>query len=153
MMKNDYRFGLVISLILLLSITAGCGHRQIQDLPEDFVPTCIQGTVWYRTPTAPTPVPYPYARITAWRHGTDRSLAKTKADKAGNYCIEVPLGGFGVDLRVWGMKHLPSISYTCKGSEDDIDLGTTSKECGEDCIRIDIITDCQEFHPPWHRQI
>ncbi len=27
--------------------------------------------------------------------------------QAGNYCIEVPLGDFRVDLRVWGMVHSP----------------------------------------------
>ena len=152
-MKKYYRFALVISSILLLSIAAGCGHSQIKGLPEDFMPTCIQGTVWYRMSTDPTPVPYPYARITAWRHGTDQPLSETKADEAGNYCVEVPLGESGVDLRVWGVKRLRGTGYTCKGSENNIDAGTASKRCGEDCVKIDIITDCEEFQPPYYRQI
>ena len=152
-MKNYYRFALVIYSIFLFLITFGCSRTQIQKAPESPETTCIQGTVWYRTSTDSTPMRYPYATVTAWRHGTDQGLAETKADGAGNYCIEVPLGDYKVDLRVWGLKRLGGTSYTCKGSEENIDLGTTSKKCGENCISIDIITECGEFQPSYRRQM
>jgi hypothetical protein len=65
----------------------------------------------------------------------------------------VPLGDFKVDLRVWGVQRLDKTSHTCKGSADDVDIGTVPRECGEECIRIDIIADCQEFQPSYHRQM
>ncbi len=152
-MRGYHRFALGINIIFLLSLTVGCRPIQKQSLPEDFVPTCIQGRVWYRTPTGATPVPFPHAPITAWRHGTDQPLAETKADEAGNYCIEVPLGVSGVDLRIWEVRRLGGTRSVCKGSREIIDPGTISKKCGEDCVRIEITTDCQEFHPPYHRQM
>jgi len=152
-MKNYGRFLLVLNLILLFLIAVGCGPTQLRSLPEDFDPTCIQGKVWYRTSTDSTLVPYPHARITAWRHGTDQPLAETKADDAGNYCIQVPLGDSRVDLRVWGMKRSQGVTYTCKGSETNIDPGASLKRCGEDCVRLDIVTDCQDLWLPYHRQV
>ena len=152
-MKNYYRCVLVIHIMFLSFITFGCSGAQIQKPPESFETTCIQGTVWYRAPTDSTPMRYPYATVTAWRHGIDQGLAEVKADEAGNFCIEVPLGDLTVDLKVWGVRRLGGRSYTCKGSEENIDLGTTSKKCGEDCTSIDIITECGEFQPPYHRQM
>jgi len=152
-MKNHDRFGLVIGFALLFSITVGCSSVQVPTPPEDFEPTCIQGTVWYRTPNDATPVRYPHARVSAWRHGTDQGLAETIADSGGNYCIEVPLGDSGVDLRVFGLLRLSGKGYMCKGSKENVDPGETSKRCGEDCLEIDILTECQEFQPRYHRQI
>ncbi len=139
--------------MFLFFIAFGCSGPQIQKPPETVETTCIQGTVWYRASTDSTPMRYPYATVTAWRDGTDQGLAETKADEAGNYCIEVPLGDHKVDLRVWGLKRLGGTNYTCKGSEESIDLGTTPKKCGEDCVSIDIITECGEFQPPYRRQM
>lgn len=149
-MKNYYHFALVINFILLFAIMIGCSPKQVQSPPEDFKPTYIEGTVWYRNPIDSTLVRYPYVTVSAWRHGTGKGLAETKADGAGNYCIEVPLGSFKVDLRVWGLQRLRGTGYICKGSENDIDLGTTSKQCGGNCIRIDIMTDCNEYIPRHH---
>ena len=152
-MKNAYPSALVACFILPCAIALGCSPVHVQSPPKDFQPTCIQGTVLYRTPGNSTPVPYPYARVSAWRRGAGQGLAETKTDEAGNYCIEVPLGDFTVDLRVWGVNRVGGTSYTCKGSENDIDPGTIRKECGEDCVRIDIVTDCDEFRPPYRRQM
>lgn len=146
MMKDNCCFGLLVGLFLVFATHFGCAPVEVQRPPEDFEPTCIQGTVWYRTPDASSPVPYPYARITAWRHGTEQPLAETKAGEAGSYCIEVPLGE-RVDFRIWGLQRLRGMTYTCKGSEEAIDPGTTSEKCGEDCLTIDIMTDCGEFQP------
>jgi hypothetical protein len=151
--KNCHRFALAISFVILVSITLGCGPVQVQSPSEDLDTTCIQGKVLYRTPLDPNPVPYPSVNISAWRYGTKEPIAETKTDKTGSYCIEVPLGDFRVDLRIWGLQRLRGTSYTCKGSEADIDPGTISKECGEDCMRIDIVTDCGEFEPPYRRQM
>jgi len=132
-MKDHYRFALMVFFILFFSHTVGCSHTQIQKPPEALGTRCIQGTIWYRTPGDSTPVRYPNAAVTAFRHGTEEGLAETKADGAGNYCIEVPLGDFTVDLKVWGMQRLERKSYTCKGSELNIDPGTGPRKCGEEC--------------------
>lgn len=149
-MRNYYRVAHLISSIFLFSIGVGCGpEQQVKPPPplEYSEPACIQGTVKYSTSVDSNPVPFSRVKITAWRHGTEQSLAETTADGAGNYCIEVPLGDFGVDLRIWGMVHLGSKSYTCTGSADNINLGTTSKKCGEDCMEVDIVAECKEFRP------
>jgi hypothetical protein len=153
-MTTARRFACRMTVMMLLIILLGCsGTQVVQSPPENFEPTCIQGTVWYRTPKDSSPVPYPYATITAWRHGTKQGLAETKADEAGNYCIEVPRGDFGVDLKVWGARRIGATRYTCKGSQENVNPDRTSKKCGEGCLRIDIITECQEFEPPYHRAI
>jgi hypothetical protein len=152
-MKDHYCFPLMVSFILLLSLTVGCSHTQADKTPESLETTCIQGTVRYRTPDDSTPVRYPFATITAFRHGTDEGLVETKADGAGNYCIEVPLGNYTVDLKVWGVQRLERKSYTCKGSELNIDPGTAPRKCGRDCVKVDILTECGEFRPPYRRQM
>ncbi len=52
-----------------------------------------------------------------------------------------------MDLRVWGLKDLGSVSYTCKGSVNGIEFGTGAIKCGDECIEIDIVTDCRKFIP------
>ncbi len=151
-MRSNHPFILGTYLLSLSALIFGCAPTQVKRPPEDFEPTCIQGKVWYRTPADSNPVPYPYAPVTAWQHGTDQPLGETKTDGAGNYCIEVPIGE-QVDLRIWGVRRLQGTSYTCKGSEEDIAPGKISQECGEDCLRIEIDTDCGEFEPPYRRQI
>jgi hypothetical protein len=132
----------------------GCGSVHVGTPREDFELSCIQGTIWYRSPVDGTMVRYPDAQISAWRHGEeDEGLAETRADSAGNYCLEVPLGEPGVDIRVFWFLRLSGKSYRCRGSKEKVDLGQSPKTCGEDCITIDIITDCQEFEPRRHRQI
>ena len=127
------------------STMMGCSARQIGILPDRIERSCAQGRVFYKILTDSAAVPYPSVTVTAWDHETNQPLTETKTDQAGNYCIEVPLGDFRVDLRVWGMVHLPNTSYTCTGSEDNIDIGTAPNRCGENCKKIDIKTDCKEW--------
>ena len=146
-MKRYHHFAHVLGFILLSTVIAGCGAKQIERPTEALESTCVRGTVWYRGPTHSPLVRYPHAKITAWRHETDNPLGETRADKSGNYCIEVPAGDFRMDLRVWGLKDLGSVSYTCKGSVNGIELGTGAMKCGDECIEIDIVTDCRKFIP------
>jgi hypothetical protein len=152
MMKEIHRLVGAAALFFLV-LVAGCSSVDVQTLPENFEPTCIQGTVWYRNPQDGTRVPYPSAQLTAWRHGTRQALAETKADERGNYCIEVPVEEPGIDLRVFGIIRLSGRGFSCKGSQQNVNPGTTVKKCGEDCIRIDITTECREFDPAYHRGI
>ena len=141
------------AVLFVVLLVAGCRAVDVKTLPENFEPTCIQGTVWFRNPKDGTQVPYPSAPITAWRHGTRQALAQTKTDESGNYCLEVPLEESGVDLRVFGIIRLTGEAFSCKGSQKNIAPGSISKKCGEDCIRVDITTECREFEPAYHRGI
>ena len=149
-MRNAYRFVFVMVVVVISTMMAGCSAKQMATLPDSIERSCTQGRVFYRIPSDSAAAPYPSVTVTAWHHEKNQPLTETKTDQAGNYCIEVPLGDFQVDLRVWGMVHLPTTSYTCTGSEDNIDLGTVPKRCGENCKKIEIMTDCKEFTP--HRQ-
>lgn len=136
-----------ISFIILF-ISGGCDtvHQMIRS--DDLIKTCIRGNISYRSPKDGAPVHYPHATITAWQHGTDKALAESKADAAGNYFLEVPMVDFQVDLRVWGLQRLYGTSYTCNGSVMAIDLGKSSKKPGEPCAKFDILAECKEyFHP------
>ncbi len=147
-MKSYHRSALVICLVLVLAIIVGCAPKPVPTLPKGFEPTCIQGKVQYRSPDNATPLPFPYASITAWRHkADDQPLAKTKSDKNGNYCIEVPLGSSKVDLRIWELKELRGTHYMCKVLENNISPEMTSKKCGEGCMEFDIAVDCRVFLP------
>jgi hypothetical protein len=107
---------------------------------------CIKGTVWYRNPADGSRVPYPHASIAAWRHGTRQGLAKTRADKQGRFCIELPLGVV-VDLRVWGLESFGGTSVICRGAANKIELGPEPAECGGDCVGVDITTECTDQIP------
>jgi hypothetical protein len=135
---------LLVSACALLSWCLGCGAPQIPGVPADSVRTCIHGKVWMKNPVDSKPVPYAGVTVNAWRHKKDLPLAETKTDSAGNYCIEVPVGDFRVDLRVWGMERMEEKSYICQGSVQNIDAGKTPKRCGEDCFKTDIMTQCEE---------
>jgi hypothetical protein len=146
-MKNTYLLALATCLILLFAVTVGCSPKQIPSFPEGVETTCIHGTVWYLSPIDSTQNRYPNATVAAWLHEKDQPIVDTKTDESGNYCIEVPLGNFGVDLRVWGTNHLQRDIYICDGSKDNIDIGTSSKKCGGDCIEIDVIAECRKYIP------
>jgi hypothetical protein len=148
-MKNSCLFALVIGLIFFVGIL-GCAPKQIPSFPEGVETTCLKGQVWYRNPIDSAQVRYSNATVTAWHHENDKPIVDTKTDKRGNYCMEVPLGDFSVDLRVWGTKYLKDSTYVCDGSEDNIDMGSTPKKCGEDCLEINIMTDCRKFVPRRH---
>jgi hypothetical protein len=93
-------------------------------------------------------VPFANVKVTAWRHDeTKKPFAEVMADARGNYCLEVPLGEHGVDVRVWGMVNLGNKSYTCTASENDIKLGKDTKKCGSDCTTVDLVANCSEFKP------
>jgi hypothetical protein len=146
-MRNAYRFVFVMVVVVISTMMAGCSARQMVTLQDNNERSCAQGRVFCKIPTDSAPVPYASVTVTAWHHEKNQPLTETKTDREGNYCIEVPLGDFQVDLRVWGMVQLPTISYTCTGSEDNIDLGTAPKRCGENCKKIEIMLDCKEFIP------
>jgi len=146
-MRTLIGFAFAIVFIVTSTMIAGCSAKQIATLSDSIERSCIQGKVVYRITSDSAAAPYSSVTVTAWHHEKNQSLTETKTDQAGNYCIEVPLGDFQVDLRVWGMVHLPTTSYTCTGSEDNIDLGTAPNRCGENCKKIEIMTDCEEFTP------
>ena len=133
-----------VTACALLAFCLACGAPQIQGGPADSVKTCIQGKVWMKSPIDSKQVPYAGVSVNAWRHDKDLALVETKTDSDGNYCIEVPVGNFRVDLRAWGMERTEGKSYICQGSVQNIDLGKTPKRCGEDCFKTDILTQCEE---------
>lgn len=135
---------ILVSVLAFLCGCLGCGAPPLQRVAADAVKTCVQGKVWMKNPVDSTQVPYGGVMVNAWRHGKDLPLAETKADSHGNYCIEVPLGDFRVDIRVWGMERMEGKSYICDGSAQNIDLGKSPKKCGEDCFKADIVTQCHE---------
>lgn len=145
-MKGHYRIA-GVHLLLLFAVLFGCTPIR-KGLPQgDLEYGCIQGRVWYRFPAHSAPIPYPNAKVTAWRHGTDNALAETQADKEGNYCIELPVGDYRVDLRVWGYQHSSGKNILCRGSEDNIHMGTIRARCGGECIKMDLATECTERIP------
>ena len=130
--------------ISLLILYFGCAPNQTVEGPAGSERACIEGTVRYRSPIDSTEVPYANTTINAWRHGTDQALVETKADQEGKYCIEVPLGGYTVDLRVWGLERFETQNYVCQGTAGNIDLGNTPAQCGGDCIKVDILAECRK---------
>ena len=146
MMKNrNIPFSLWKIAIFAFSISVGCSTPQTPVDHSAASMTCIQGSVTYASPIDSSRVPYPNATITAWQAGKDRALVETKADKQGNYCIEIPLGGNRVELRVWGIDRFERIDYVCEGSVADIELGSVSRECGKgNCLKVDITAQCRE---------
>jgi hypothetical protein len=145
-MKKGSHFVIALTMIVLISVAPACAPVK-KELPEGARETaCIEGIVWFQTPSDADPLPYPQTQVTAWRHGTKEALAEAKADNNGKYCIEIPVGDDAVDLRVWGLQNLEGTSYVCNGSRDNIALGTSIKRCGEDCMKINIETQCtQDF--------
>ena len=150
-MRNPYGVPLILTFTVCLMMAVGCGPEQ-QLKPSKAIeygePVCFQGTVQYRLPGESNLVPFANVKVTAWRHEeTKKAFSEAMADATGKYCLEVPLGEYGVDIRVWGMVNLGNKSYTCTASEDDIKLGKSTKKCGEECATIDLITECREFRP------
>jgi hypothetical protein len=150
-MKNSHRGALIVTSIFSFMMAIGCASEQQVQSPkpvEYSEPVCIQGTVRYRTPGDANLIPFSDVKVNAWRHDeTKKPFAETMAEADGKYCLEVPLGEYGVDIRVWGMVNVGDKSYTCTASEDDIKLGKTKKKCGEDCIRVNLVVECKEFTP------
>ncbi len=145
-MKKDYYMTLGF-IILLFAILVGCVPKPVESVGGDLGSTCIQGNVSYQSPIDASSVPYPSATVSAWKKDAEKSLSEARTDQRGNYCIEIPLGDFRVDLRVWGMVFLEGTTYICQGSESNFDLGKTSLSCGEGCEGVDIVTECKERVP------
>lgn len=135
-------------VILALSMAFGCTTKQPAAPSAGLEVTCIEGFVRYGSPVDSAVVPYGNATITAWRHDKDQALAETKADQEGRYCIEVPLGEYTVDLRVWGLERFEAQNYICQGSVDKIDTGKRPRKCGDDCIKVDILAGCKKRVEP-----
>ena len=146
-MKKDRSVFIVVLFIFGFAMMFGCAFTQTHNPPEGVGATCIQGKVLYRSPIDSSLVPYPRATVNAWRAGTNEGLAKTFTDNAGNYCFEIPKGDYSVDLRVWGAMFIEGTTYLCQGSVANIELGSTSKKCGEDCQEINITTGCTRRVP------
>jgi hypothetical protein len=91
--------------------------------------------------------------VTVWRHGTEQAVGEVVADQRGNYCLEVPLAGGRADLRVWGLVNFGGKNYTCRTEINNIALSGISKRCGsgQECTRMDIMTECSEFVPARRR--
>jgi hypothetical protein len=134
--------------ILALSMVFGCATEQPTAPSPGTEVTCIEGVVRYRSPIDSTVVPYRNATITAWRSDKDQALTETKADQEGNYCIEVPLGDYTVDLRIFGLERFEAQNYICQGSMDKIDVGKRPRKCGGDCIQVDILAECRKRVEP-----
>ena len=144
------KFPFVVFLILLVAagLFFGCAPKQISPLPEDVETTCIQGVVLFKSPIDGKEIPFSGATVGVWIHDTEQGLTETKTDAGGNFCLEVPLGAFKVDVRVWGMTRLENKTYICKGLADNIDLGNIPRNCGTgDCLTVLISADCNEYIP------
>jgi hypothetical protein len=147
MISKHLLFGLAMALLSVLGLLTACTPIRKELPPGGSEVGCIEGTVWYRTAEESDAVPYPHANISAWRHGTDKPLGETKANEKGAYCIELPLGSFQVDLRVWGYARIQKKDLIFRGSRDGIDLGTNTNRCGGDCIKADIVADITDQIP------
>jgi hypothetical protein len=150
-MRSFHRVALILTSIFSFVMAIGCASEQQVQPPKPVnysEPVCFQGTVNYLHPSDSRPVPFANVKVTAWRHDeTKKPFAEAMAEADGKYCLEVPLGEYGVDIRIWGMVNLGGKSYTCTASENDIKLGNTTKKCGEDCITVNLIAECKEFIP------
>ena len=135
-------------VILALSIALGCTTKQATAPSVGTEVACIEGFVRYRSPIDSAVLPYGNGTITAWRHDKDQALTETKADQDGKYCIEVPLGDYTVDLRVWGLERFETQNYTCQGSADNIEIGKRPGKCGGDCMTVEILAGCKERVEP-----
>ena len=150
-MKKDRSFLFVFMVIFGFALAVGCVSQPMQRASEGVGITCIQGKVRYRSPIDSALVPYPAATVSAWITDTDKGIAETTTDNAGNFCIEIPMGNTRVDLRVWGAPRIERTTYLCQGSVGSITLGSTQKKCGEGCREIDINADCRERVPGTRR--
>ncbi len=147
-MMPKYSSVLVLTLLVGTACAFGCAPKQTSPLPEGIETTCIQGTVLYKNSVDGKEVPYAGATVGAWLHDMEQGLTETKTDARGNFCLQVPLGDFKVDVRVWGMTRLEQKIYISKGSADNIDLGSIPKNCGSgEFLKVLISAECNEYIP------
>jgi hypothetical protein len=134
-------------ILLLVIILGGCATPQSVGSGGDMDVTCVRGWVSYQSPIDASSVPYPSATVSAWKKEAEKPLSEARTNQGGDYCIEIPIGDFRVDLRVWGMVFLEGTTYICQGSESNFDPGKTPVSCGVDCKVVDIVTECKERVP------
>jgi hypothetical protein len=138
--KRTY-WTVISACFLLISLS---GHASGQATGASGT-ACIRGTVSFKHPVEAKEVPYAGATVSAWVHGEKKGLSETKTDRAGNFCIEVPVGEYRVDLKVWGMERFDQKDYICEGLAEGISPGADPGKCGSgDCIRADIRAGCRE---------
>ena len=141
-MRNYSALGIIL---LILFTLPSCAPKPFGGISEDSTMTCIQGTVSYKNPIDASLTPYTGATISSWEHGADRALSEAQVNQTGNYCMEVPVDDFKIDLRVWGSVYLEGTTYLCQGSAGDIDQGKHSQSCGGGgCKVVDIVATCKE---------
>ena len=145
-MKNRLSdFSLFIVCAVALVGVLACATPQTPAGSAGSATTCIQGVVTYVHPVTSTTVSYSFAPVAAWRQGKDLGLAETRADKDGNFCIEVPTGSDTVDLRVWNLELFEGKNYVCEGAANNIVLRSATGKCGSGtCLKVDVRAECRE---------
>lgn len=138
-------------IILLFVALFSCAPKPFGGISDDSTITCIQGKVSYKNPIDGSSTPYPGATVSAWQQGAEKPLSDARTNQIGLYCIEVPVGDFKMELRVWGSVLLGGTTYICQGLEGDINQGEAFISCGGDCKVVDIITECKERIPSRRR--
>jgi hypothetical protein len=138
--KNISALGIIV---LILFTLLSCAPKPFGSVSGDSTMTCIQGRVSYKNPIDASLTPYAGATISSWQQGADKALSEARTNQTGNYCIEVPVADFKIDVRVWGSVFLEGTTYLCQGSAGDIDQGKHSTSCG-DCKVVDIVATCKE---------
>jgi len=134
-------------LILFFIILGSCAPTPSPKLDGEMGATCVQGRVSYLSPVDASSVPYPSATVSAWKKDSEKPLSEARTNQGGNYCIEIPIGDFRVELRVWGLVFSEGTNYICQGSESNFDPGKTPLSCGADCKVVDIVTECKKRVP------
>jgi hypothetical protein len=130
-------------IVLILLTLLSCAPKPFEGISSDATMTCIQGKVSYKNPIDASLTPYPGATISSWDQTADKALSEARTNQMGDYCIEVPVADFKIDLRVWGSVFLQGTTYLCQGSAEDIDQGKHAASCG-DCKVVDIVATCKE---------
>ena len=142
---KNYPLAATMILFFILGATK-CVSQEVTPSPDDEGTGCIQGTVTYKSPLDSSPLPCAAATVSLTLPGNDRPFADTQTDKAGRYCIAVPLGHDTVDLKVWGLTYMNKENYICQGGKAGIDLEAKPRNCGEGCMEIDVEVECKESY-------
>ena len=130
-------------IVLIPLILLSCAPKPFSGISSDSTIACIQGRVSYKNPIDASLTPYAGATISSWNQVADKALSEARTNQTGDYCIEVPVADFKIDLRVWGSVYLDGTTYLCQGSAEDIDQGKHAASCG-DCKVVDIVATCKE---------
>lgn len=143
---NKRHYSALTIIVFFLFMLLGCTPKPFGGISSDATITCIQGKVTYKNPVNASLTPYVGATISSWEQDADKGLSEAQTRQRGEYCIEVPVADFKIDLRVWGTVFLDGTTYICQGSTGDIDQGTHAASCG-DCKVVDIVATCKERIP------